>query len=63
MTHISHDCNEEYPSDLIIQVKYSWTDDNQLHVGICAMSTKPTYVNISSHCLFNLAGHVRFFIY
>ncbi|EFN77740.1 Aldose 1-epimerase [Harpegnathos saltator] len=38
-------------------VKYTWTDDNQLHINIRATATKSTPVNVTSYCLFNLAGH------
>ncbi|XP_011497243.1 PREDICTED: aldose 1-epimerase-like [Ceratosolen solmsi marchali] len=57
MTHVNCESNKKYIGDLLIQVKYTWTDDNQLHVDINAMSTKPMHINVESHCLFNLAGH------
>ncbi|XP_066589000.1 galactose mutarotase-like [Prorops nasuta] len=57
MSHLSYNGNEGYPGFMLTQVKYSWTDDNELHINICATSTKSTPVNISNYCLFNLAGH------
>ncbi|XP_012260288.2 galactose mutarotase-like [Athalia rosae] len=42
---------------LLTQVKYSWTDENQLNINIQATSTRPTPVNVTARCLFNLAGH------
>lgn len=60
MSHLSQDNTEGYPGDLLTQVKYTWTDDNQLHINIRATSTKSTPINATSYCLFNLAGHVRY---
>ncbi|XP_019699819.1 aldose 1-epimerase [Harpegnathos saltator] len=57
MSHLSRDSREGYPGDLLTQVKYTWTDDNQLHINIRATATKSTPVNVTSYCLFNLAGH------
>lgn len=57
MSHLSRD--EVYPGDVLTQIKYTWTDDNQLHINIRATSTKSTVINITNYCLFNLAGHVR----
>ncbi|KAJ8686681.1 hypothetical protein QAD02_022475 [Eretmocerus hayati] len=51
------DNGSEYSGDLMVQVKYEWTDDNRLHVDISATSTKSTPIDLSSQCLFNLAGH------
>ncbi|CAL1678752.1 unnamed protein product [Lasius platythorax] len=55
MSHLSRD--EVYPGDVLTQIKYTWTDDNQLHINIRATSTKSTVINITNYCLFNLAGH------
>lgn len=60
MSHLSRDNSEGYPGDMLTQVKYTWTDDNQLHVNVRATSTKLTPANVTNYCLFNLAGHVRF---
>lgn len=59
MSHLSRADSEGYPGDVLTQVKYTWTDDNQLHINIRATSTKPTLINVTNYCLFNLAGHVR----
>lgn len=59
MSHLSQDNREGYPGDMLTQVKYTWTNDNQLYINIRATATKPTPVNVTSYCLFNLAGHVR----
>ncbi|XP_043799126.1 galactose mutarotase-like [Apis laboriosa] len=57
MTHTSSRNSEGYPGDLLTQIKYSWTDDNQLIINIRACATEPTPVNITNNCLMNLAGH------
>ncbi|XP_076168800.1 galactose mutarotase [Ptiloglossa arizonensis] len=57
MSHLSRANSEGYPGDMLTQVKYSWTDDNQLRINIRATATQPTPVNITANCLMNLAGH------
>lgn len=47
---------------MLTQVKFSWTDDNQLHINIRATATQPTPANITFNCLMNLAGHVRTYL-
>lgn len=59
MSHVSPAKYEGYPGDMLTQIKYSWTDDNQLLMNIRATATQPTPVNIASNCLMNLAGHVK----
>ena len=62
MTHLSPANSEGYPGDMLTQIKYSWTDDNQLLMNIRASSTQPTPVDITTNCLMNLAGHVKFLL-
>ncbi|TGZ47647.1 Aldose 1-epimerase [Temnothorax longispinosus] len=57
MSHLSRSHSQGYPGDVLTQIKYTWTDDNQLHINIRATSTSSTPVNITNYCLFNLAGH------
>lgn len=61
MSHLSPANSEGYPGDMLTQIKYSWTDDNQLHMNIRATATQPTPANITTHCLMNLAGHVKLY--
>lgn len=61
MSFLSQLKNEGYFGHMLIQVKYSWTNENELHINIQATSTIPTYANITNYCFFNLAGHVRLF--
>lgn len=58
MSHLSR--SQGYAGDVLTQIKYTWTDDNQLHINIRATSTISTPINITNYCLFNLAGHVRY---
>ncbi|XP_034945500.1 aldose 1-epimerase-like [Chelonus insularis] len=57
MSHLSRNGSEGYPGDMLIQVKYTWTDDNELQIVIRATCTQPTPVDISNCYFLNLAGH------
>ncbi|XP_039312848.1 galactose mutarotase [Solenopsis invicta] len=57
MSHLSRSYSQGFPGDVLVQIKYAWTNDNQLHINIRATSTSFTPVNITNYCLFNLAGH------
>ncbi|XP_046417476.1 galactose mutarotase-like [Neodiprion fabricii] len=57
MSNLSYANVEGWRGKMLTQVKFAWTDENQLHVNIRASSTEPTPVNITTRCLFNLAGH------
>ncbi|RLU20242.1 hypothetical protein DMN91_006849 [Ooceraea biroi] len=57
MSHLSRANSEGYSGDVLTQVNYTWTDDNQLHINIRATTTMPTPINVTNYCLFNLAGH------
>ncbi|KAG7207662.1 hypothetical protein KM043_009281 [Ampulex compressa] len=57
MSHLSRAGSEGYPGNMLTQVKYTWTNDNELRINIRANATEPTAVNITNYCLFNLAGH------
>nr|KAF7420166.1 hypothetical protein H0235_010463 [Vespula pensylvanica] len=57
MSHLSPAGREGYPGYMLTQVKYTWTDDNQLHINIRATATEPTPANVTNYCLLNLAGH------
>ncbi|XP_043480596.1 galactose mutarotase-like [Leptopilina heterotoma] len=47
----------QYSGHMLIQVKYSWTNENELHINIRARSTKSTPANFTNYSFFNLAGH------
>ncbi|CAL7940377.1 unnamed protein product [Xylocopa violacea] len=57
MSHLSPANSEGYPGNMLTQIKYSWTEDNQLRMNIRATATQSTPANITVNCLMNLAGH------
>lgn len=54
---LSPDGDEGYPGDLLAQVTYQLTPDNQLIFKYQAMTTKTTPLVMTNHSYFNLAGH------
>lgn len=58
MSHLSRSRDHEHPIDALIEVKYSWTDENELKVKTRASATAPKVANLMSYYPINLAGHV-----
>ncbi|CAH0556967.1 unnamed protein product [Brassicogethes aeneus] len=57
MSHYSPDKDEGYPGDLIANVTFELTNNNDFFVDFKAYTSKPTLVNLTNHSYFNLAGH------
>lgn len=57
MSYLSKDKEEGYPGDVITNVSFQLTDSNEFLIDFKAYTTKPTYVNLTNHSYFNLAGH------
>ncbi len=56
LSYKSVDGEEGFPGNLDVEVKYSLTDEDELHIVYTAMTDKACPVNLTSHCYFNLGG-------
>ena len=56
-TYDSPDGEEGFPGNLQMAVCYRLSDDNVLSIEYEAVSDADTYVNLTNHTYFNLAGH------
>lgn len=54
--HTSPDGDEGFPGALMMQVRYTLTDRNELAFEFHATTDQPTVVNLTQHAYFNLAG-------
>lgn len=52
----SPDGDAGYPGNLHVTATYRWRDDNSLEISYEARTDAPTYVNLTNHTYFNLAG-------
>jgi aldose 1-epimerase len=56
LSHVSPDGQGGYPGTLTVHAIYSLNDHNELSIEYRATTDRPTIVNITNHCYFNLAG-------
>lgn len=56
LTYLSKDGEEGYPGNLNITVLYNLLPDHSLKIDYMAITDKPTPINLTSHCYFNLSA-------
>jgi len=56
-SYFSEDGEEGYPGKVLVNVKYTLTDENSILIDMTATTTKATPINLANHCYFNLGGH------
>ncbi|MEE3956070.1 aldose epimerase family protein [Peribacillus frigoritolerans] len=58
-TYKSPDGEEGYPGNVIMIVRYTLTNDNELLISYYGTSDKKTLLNVTNHTYFNLSGDLK----
>ena len=56
LTCVSPDGDQGFPGELVLQVTYTVTEDNELKLEYSATTDKATVINFTNHAFFNLKG-------
>jgi galactose mutarotase-like enzyme len=56
LSRVSADGEEGYPGELAVEHTITVTDDNRLLFTFAAQTDKPTVVNLTNHCYWNLSA-------
>ena len=54
--YVSADGEMGYPGNLVVVVRYEWSEENELRLTFSAKTDAPTIVNLTNHVYFNLNG-------
>lgn len=57
LSYLSPDGVNGFPGNLIVTVRYTLTDENELKLEYNAISDKKTLINLTNHAYFNLGGY------